>query len=292
MPARDQALPHHHLRAEAALLGATVLWGGTFTATSWTLRDVGTWQLLAMRFTLAAALTLLWKHRSLRFHGVMREWLASLWLALTLGAGYVLQTIGLESTTAPRSAFVTSLTVVFVPLLLFALSLRLPRRSTLLGIAVAVVGLWLLCDPRGDTANIGDLWTLACSLVWSLYIIELQRLSPRLDLGRMLIAQFGVIAAVCWLAGGATAANTWDLGPRHWAAILYLGLLGSFVTTAVQCRFQRETTAPRAALIFCAEPVFASLIAWVVLGQTLGVSGGLGAALILAGIVVSEIGRR
>lgn len=267
----------------------TLIWGGTFTATRWTLVELSVWQLLAMRFTIATALAALWWRRSLRFAGHRREWLSALWLGGMLGVGYVAQTIGLQTTTVPRSAFLTSLTVLFVPLIQVLIWGRAPARGTWVGIGLALVGLWLLLDPSGGQVVAGDLWTILCAIAWSVYIIDLGRLSGGIDLGRLVVAQCGAVAAACWLVTGATGQFTWEAEPSRWSSVIYLGVLGTFLTTAVQSRVQRETTAARAALIFCAEPVFAAAIAWIVLAETLALGGLVGAGLILAGIVLSEV---
>lgn len=272
-----------------ALLAMTLIWGGTFTATRWTLVELSVWQLLAMRFTIATALAALWWRRSLRFAGHRREWLSALWLGGMLGVGYVAQTIGLQTTTVPRSAFLTSLTVLFVPLIQVLIWGRAPARGTWVGIGLALVGLWLLLDPSGGQVVAGDLWTILCAIAWSVYIIDLGRLSGGIDLGRLVVAQCGAVAAACWLVTGATGQFTWEAEPSRWSSVIYLGVLGTFLTTAVQSRVQRETTAARAALIFCAEPVFAAAIAWIVLAETLALGGLVGAGLILAGIVLSEV---
>jgi drug/metabolite transporter (DMT)-like permease len=282
-------LPPNHARAEAALLGITFLWGSSFAAVDWALQSLGSWQLLAVRFTLAGLLALLWSPGALRVRGQGREWSASLWLSLWLGIGYVTQTFGLETTTPTRSAFITALLIVLVPVVQILRLRRRPRPGALVGIALATAGLWFLCHPSGGALVIGDWLTLICALAWSIYIVELQRLSGSVGLARLVLVQCLLIAALSWVMTLPSGAVSWDLGPLHWLVLIHLGVLCTFVTILVHNRFQRDTTPTRAALIFAAEPVFAALIAWVAFGHTLGFLGIVGAGLILAGILAAEL---
>ncbi|NUP89267.1 MAG: DMT family transporter [Candidatus Sumerlaeia bacterium] len=283
-------LPSHHLRAELALLGVTVLWGTSFTVIRLALEGVSVWQLLALRFTVAAVIVAAWRPQSLRLHGHLRAWLLALWLGAWLAVGYVTQSIGLVTTTAPRSAFITSMAVIFVPPIQILVTRRIPSRGTMIGIALSVVGLAFLCNPFHGEITPGDLLTLACAIMWSVYIVELGRLSGRIDLPRLVLVPCLAVASLCWGMALGTGQMAWSLSGPQWLMILHLGLFCTFVTTLVQSRYQRDTTPTRAALIFCAEPVFAALFAAIgPLHETLGLVEWFGAVLILAGIVVTEV---
>lgn len=284
-------LPPNHRRAEAALFGIVVLWGTSFTVVHWALEDakISPWLILAVRSTLAAALTLVWWPRSLRFAGCAHDWACGAWLGLLIGVGFVTQTIGLETTTPSRSAFITSMTIIFVPILQVTVQRHRPGRGPLLAIPVALAGLCLLTGSHRGTLNAGDVWTLGCALAWSGYIIELQRLSPRADLGRLLLGQFILFGLVCWIVGFAAGEINWSQSDRMWIGLVYLAVACTFIPIAVHNRCQRDTTPTRAALIFVAEPLVATFVSWALTVETLEPSQWLGAALVLLGLIIAEL---
>lgn len=244
---------------------------------------------LAFRFTLAALLVLAWRPQAARWRGRGREWAVALWLGLLLGASYVTQIIGVETIAATRSHFITNLSVVIVPLMQTLWLRRPPSRPALLGAASAFAGLLFLTRPFESAVEVGDLWTLGCAFVTSLYIIELQRLAPRVDLARSLLGQFGLIALLCWAAALAMRTVPAPVAPPVWVLLVYLGVLCTFVTVLLHNRFQPETTPTRAALIFAAGPVLTLGISWLTLGETLSPLQTVGAGLILLGVLVTEI---
>ncbi len=293
MSLKVQALPRHHLRAEAMLFGVVVLWATTNPAQRWL---VGEGELglpisavLAVRFALAAALVVVWRPSTLRFRGHGHEWAVALWMGALMGVAFATQSTGLRTIGATRSHFITNLSVVMVPLLQTVYLRARPSNGTLAGVACAFVGLVLLTQPLGGGVVVGDLWTLGCAVATSVYIIELQRLAPRLPLSRLLFGQFAPLAVVCAIvavvSGGASSVFT----PSVWGLLVYLGVICTFGLTLLHNRFQRETTPTRTALIFATGPVLTFAVAWVTLGETLDAWQVLGAALILLGIVVAEV---
>jgi drug/metabolite transporter (DMT)-like permease len=289
MSSPPASLPPHHRRAEGALFLAAAMWATTFPGMKWLFTDRGLplAQTMTMRFGIAALLVALWWPRSLRFRGHGREWAGALWLGFLLAVGFVAQGAGLLWTSASNSAFITSLFVIFVPILQTLYLRRRPHGRTMMGLPLCFAGLILLTRPWESGFSPGDLWTLLCAFAFSVYIVELQRLSTGVDLGRLLLGQFGAVTVMC-LLGCPFEETTGSIAPLEWAVIIHLGVLCTFVATMLQSRFQRDTTPTRAALLFMGEPVLAALLAWSMRGEMLGALGLLGAGLILGGILVSE----
>jgi drug/metabolite transporter (DMT)-like permease len=141
-------LPEGHYRAELVLVGLTLLWGSTFTAVKVLLEQVSFSWLLAWRFGIAAfflSIYCLYKRVPIGAH----HWRAGIPLSLYLFAGYLTQTIGLHSTTASKSSFITSMTVVLVPLVSLPIERRYPRPNSIFGILLATLGLFFLVRPQG-----------------------------------------------------------------------------------------------------------------------------------------------
>jgi drug/metabolite transporter (DMT)-like permease len=285
--------------AELALAGTTFIWGSTFVLVKLGLAELPPLLFNALRFTLAAALLLPWALRPLARvaetggrAGLARLLADGAWLAVLIVLGFGLQTAGLKYTTASNSAFITGMMVLFTPLLQLALHGRRPQPENVVGIAIVLVGLALLTAPSGRM-SLGDLLTLACAAVFALYIVQIDTTSRRHDLTALTFVQIAGAAALDWLAAFALEPLALRVSAGSIAILIYLALFATIVTTYVMTRYQRDTTPTRAAIIYTVEPVWAAALGYWVLQERLGPSGLLGAALIIAGILISELwGKR
>ncbi len=298
MSARDGAR-----RADAALLAVSLLWGLSFPAIKMATPFVAPVLFVALRFGLATLLLGLgwrWLGRDPQRPGepaaaALRDprWRrAGLGLGLLLAVGYATQTVGLRTTTAGNSAFITALSVVLVPIVA-ALRLRQrPAGRLLAALLPAVAGLSLLTRPDLGRPVAGDLWTLACAAAYAVYLVELNR--------ALAVAPFPPL--LFWqVAGVAFATAAWALaverGSVTWNGTVALSLLLTTLFSTLgalylQNRWQGRTTALRAALIFTTEPVFAVGFAALILGERLPAAFPAGAALILAAVLLAELGGR
>ncbi len=278
-------------RADLALAGVTFIWGSTFVVVKEALGSVSPLLFLAVRFSLAAVALAVAFRAQWSFGGRIRTSLGSGALAgLCLFAGYTFQTFGLKYTTAPKSAFLTGMTVVITPLLSAAVYRRNPGTSEWLGTAVATGGMGLM-TLRGANLHLekGDLLTLACAVAFALHIIVLGHYASRVSFGPVSVAQITVAAALAsgsfWWAEDAFIRWT----PGVVAALVITGLLATALAFSVQSWAQQHTTATHTALIFALEPVFAWLTSFVVARETLSKRAAFGAVLILAGILIVEL---
>lgn len=286
-PERGGALDRR-ARAEAALLGLTLIWGGTFAISKLGLREISPLFMLAVRFTAASLLLLLLFRRTL-FPLDAAQVRKGCVLGLFLFLGFAAQTVGLTMTTASKSAFITGLMVVFVPLLQVAVERKPPRLGNLLGVAVVCAGLWLLTAPDIAGINTGDLLTLLCAALFGMYIVYLDMVADAMSTAQLTFLQ---LAATAVLAGAGTMLFEevrWTASGGSLATLAYLVVFATVIAMYVQTRYQKDTTPTRAAVIFTLEPVFASALAWLVLGEQFGPRALAGAALILGGVLLSEL---
>lgn len=274
--------------AELVLFGTTFIWGSTFIAIKWGLESLSPLLFLAIRFSIAALLFALFFGRSLRTITWSTVKAGAL-LGCLLCLGFALQTVGLEWTTASKSSFITGLMVVFTPLVHFAMGRSRPTRGNLGGVAVVTLGLWLLTDPTGGSFNRGDVLTLLCAAVFATYIVMLDRLSPDHPVLPLTFVQIAVTALLSW--AGAGALETVRVAPTATAlwTTAYLAVAATILTGYVMTRYQRDTTPTRAAIIYSVEPVWASAMAALVLGERLTPVGMVGAAIILCGVLLSSL---
>lgn len=270
-----------------ALLAVSLLWGTTFVAVKSGLRDASPLLFVGIRFAVATAGSALLLRRWSDLREALRPGVP---LGVVLAMGYATQTLGLLVTTPSRSAFVTGLNVALVPLWSLALLGRRPRRLSLAGLAVALPGLWLLTNPGKGSWNSGDSWTVLCALFFALHVVLLNRLTPGRPLAALLVVQLSVTAALCLGASAVLEQPRLDPGLSLALAIALTALLATTGTTWLQLRFQPRVDPTRAALIYATEPAFAAFFAWLVLRETLQGLAWVGGALILAGMVLSEVG--
>ncbi len=266
----------------------TFIWGSTFVVTKELLSSISPFAYIGLRFYLAAVLFVAIFPRSVStltkaaaLHGAV--------LGGLLFAGFVLQTVGLQYTTASKSAFITGMLVVFTLLWQVALERRFPRLGTVLGVGLVTVGLYLLTLPAGSGFNVGDAMTLGCAFLFGLYIVMLDIYGKRSDATHLTILQF-LVSAV----GGGLAAMFLEDVVVEWSApmalrLAYLAVFATVIALYLQTKYQKDTTPARSAVIFSLEPVVAAVLAYVVAGERIGVVGAIGGGLIVAGLLLSEL---
>jgi drug/metabolite transporter (DMT)-like permease len=292
--ATDPSPPHRLMigRPELALIGITLLWGGTFLIVHQAMRHSGPLFFVGLRFGTAALMALPFALPVLR--GVTRrEWLAGTMIGSGIFCGYTLQTWGLQTIPSSTSAFITAAYVPLVPILQWAILRRRPRLASWVGVALAFVGLLLIAAPaEGLSLGRGEALTLASTLAIALEIIFISLWAGRVDVARVTFIQLAVtslLAFACMVPAGEA------VPPFSWIVTLSacgLGLMTALIQLVMNWA-QRSVSATRATLIYAGEPVWAGLIGWIA-GERLPASALLGGVLVVAAVIVSEIrfGRR
>ena len=286
------------LKAHLLLLAVVFVWGATFVLVKGALADISPLLFNLLRMIIASGcLALLYRTHIGR---IDRPALVS--GAITgfcLAVGYQFQTAGLRLTTPSKSAFITGLVVVIVPLLLVIPWLRpagthAPRWNAYAGALLAFLGILLLTTPRHAgfdfaAVNRGDLLTLGCSFGFSLHMLALAHFSPRVRFEQLAVLQVGFAAVFMAVSLPLFEHPFVHWTPRVIAALLIAALLATAAAFTIQSWAQQFIPATHTALLFTLEPVFAWLTSFVFLGERLGVRSSLGALLILAGIGVTEL---
>ncbi|MEZ0347237.1 MAG: EamA family transporter [Thermus sp.] len=250
----------------------TLIWGTTFVVVKGAVGEMAPSLLVLLRFLVASAFFLPFALRLPK--GI---WGPGLELAFWLLLGYASQAVGLLYTSASRSAFITALNVVLVPLLLSLAGRRV--RGVWLAAFLAFLGVGLLSyDPQQPPLNVGDLWTLLTALTYALYIVRLEvhaKAYPSLPLTAVQVLGTALLALPWALGEGVRLEGV------PWGAVLYLGVVATALTTWLQTWGQRRVPAPQAAILYTLEPVWATLFAYLLLGERLGLTGLLGALLVV-----------
>lgn len=212
-------------------------------------------------------------------------------MGVFLTAGYAFQTLGLERTTASRAGFITGLFVVLTPVLgALVLRERAPRAAWLAA-AASALGLYLLAaaGDGGGSTRAGDALELLCAAAFAGHVLATGKGVARYPIGALLAIQLGV----CGLFSLAVAAVSRGLavprGMTVWSALLVTALLASLLGQFVQSFAQRHSSPTRTAVILTAEPVFAGLFGVILAGDRLTPLGWVGAVIIVAAIVGTEL---
>lgn len=275
--------------AAVGLLAVTAAWGSTFFLLKDVLERVPATDFLAVRFAVAAAVLALVAPRSVsrltrseRRHGVL--------LGLVYGGGQILQTVGLQTTSASVSGFVTGMYVVFTPLLGAVLLRARIGRTVWVAVALATTGLGML-SLQGFSIGGGEALTLASALLYAVHIVGLGAWSSARSAIGLTVVQLLTITAVC---GAGALPGGIDLPDRgaDWLALVYMGLVAGTLALLVQTWAQAHLEATRAAIIMTMEPVFAALFAVLFGGERLGPRVVLGGGLVLAAMYLVELGPR
>jgi drug/metabolite transporter (DMT)-like permease len=292
-------------KGKLALLVTTLLWGGTFSLISNALHDSSPLVFISLRFTAAFILFFPFIFRDIP--KINRYDLTSgLILGIIYFASFAFQTAGLKTTSATKSAFITGSFVVFTPLLQFLIIKKKPTLGNIIGIFIVFCGLTIL-SSKGDSFisvlneigngfSIGDVLTLACAFLYSLYIVYLDLISSRISNFRILVfLQIAVSAfggALCVLAFSKAGIETpyCTLSGRLIVAIIYTSVFATVITTFLQTKYQQLVSPSQAGIIFSFEPVFAAIFAvFIMQTESLTFVSAIGGLFIFSGLIISEL---
>ncbi|HEV2112673.1 MAG TPA: DMT family transporter [Terriglobales bacterium] len=285
------------LKAHILLILVTLVWGATFVEIKDALRDISPLLFNAVRMALAAAVlaVIYLPHLKTIDKKVLRS---GALVGVFLFLGYEFQTAGLRLTTPSKSAFLTSLSVVLVPVFLKIFWGRKTSAWTVIGVISAFIGLYLLTVPAGTgqsglgdlrSVNLGDLLTVGCAVGFAFQIILVGRATSANSFEAIAFLQAAVAAALMFVSAPLVENIHVLWSGRVIAAILVTGLLGTAAAFTIQAWAQQFMAPTNTALIFALEPVFAWITSYLVLGERLGWRAVAGAGLILAGLVFSEM---
>jgi len=251
--------------AVVALLFVGFVWGAAFVLMKDAIQQQPYMDFLATRFTVAAlAMVILRPKISLAF--AKGDIAFGALIGSILALGYITQTIGLEATTAAMSGFLTGLYVVLTPLLAWLVLREKISMKIALGALLAAVGLGILSGAAESVEfQIGQLWLIACAVMYAVHILLLGKFGKGRDSYRFAMLQIAAVALVTWafaLLDGYQAPPNASV----WFAILFTALLSTVFAFWVQTWAQTILEPSRVALLITSEVVFTALIA-VSVGQ-------------------------
>jgi drug/metabolite transporter (DMT)-like permease len=279
-------------RARAAgllLLLTPVIWGATFPAAKVALRHVSPWTFVAWSRVLGlvaiAAVLLIWRPpREAWTRGLVP---AGALLGALMTAGYVLQTIGINHTTATNAGFITVLYVVLAPAGAALIGRHTPDRIDVLCLALALGGLALL-SIRGGSLRAGDLIVLASAAAFASHIVAVDVLVDRFPAGPLALAQMAASAILTAAIAVPAGTQAGEVASIWWIFVL-TGVLGSGIAFSVQVMAQVSLSPVRASILLGSEALVAALVSALWLDERLSARAWAGALAVLAAIAISEL---
>jgi len=298
-------------RAYLLMVFVVAVWGSTFVLIKGALADASPGAFNLVRMTLAFALLGVAYHRC--WHTIRGSHLAAgALVGLCLATGYQFQTTGLALTTPSKSAFITGLVVVLVPLLssipgIHPPGAARPRWNAFLGAAIALIGILLLTAPpvAGSSGsmntrvagllpdltsmNAGDILTFGCAIGFAFHCIALSHVSPRISFQPLALLQVGFCSLFMALSLPLTEHPHIHWSPRLVTALLIAAALATAAAFSIQSWAQSILPSTHIALLLTLEPVFAWITSFLFTGERLGLRPASGAILILIGIALTEL---
>lgn len=260
----------------------TAVWGSTFVLVKDAISHYPTLPFLAIRFALAALVMVAVVRRPPGWRVVR----IGVPIGLALAAGYLLQTVGLQTTSPGNAGLLTGLFVVFTPLIDGLFGVRIAPR-TIASVVLALAGTILLTGSGLALPGFGDMLVIGCAVCFAIHIVLLSHWAPGTPPAALAMVQM-LTAAI--LFGGAALPQPKTLPSTGvWIAIVITGVLASALGFLIQTWAQTHISASRTALILVTEPAWAILAAIVLAGQHFGVFQAAGAGLLLLAIVGHEL---
>jgi drug/metabolite transporter (DMT)-like permease len=274
-----------HRRSVAILLLTALLWGTTFPVIKDLVTSVSPALVISSRFVVAA-LAFLPFCRPLNSQ-LVRE--GSL-LGLVAFVAYWMQVTALQTASANRIAFLTSLHVVIVPLLGGLWGRHITPR---MGIAafLACGGVLVMSWEPGGQISWGDLWGVGCAFCYAAHILLMEAVVRNHATLPFTAVQLITVALLGMIWAGPGSMQQLPILKVHWLTIAYLGLMTTALTTWTQTTGQRHLSATEAAIIYILEPVFAAIFAFWLLQEQVTHQTAVGAGLILVAMLLSQLGQ-
>lgn len=275
------------------------IWGTSFVAQILGMEHIGPFTFCAVRYFIASVFTITFaaimgmrKTDAAPDDAFASDWRSCLLPGAVCGAvlfaGTALQQVGLLYTTAGKSAFITAMYIVIVPLLgLF--SGKVPSRSAIFAVAASTVGLYLISVKGDFSVGPGDALTLIGAFFWALHIIVCGRFAQKFDAFKLSAIQFSTVAVLSVIFAFAAEAPHLNEIILSWKPLIFSGLISTCVAYTMQMAAQRYVPPVQASIILISESVFAALAGFIFLGESLTARELAGCAIMLAATLTAQI---
>lgn len=286
-------LTRKELVADGILLLTALIWGSAFAVVKNTLDSFPPAAIIAMRYTIASVITAIVFRRHLR-NLTRADVLRGGVVGACLCSAYIVQTIGLQFTTAGKNAFLTAIYVLLVPFFGFMFFKQKLRRSNFIAAGLMLLGIGMLSlDGEGGGLNIGDLLTIVCGVLFAAHIVAVERCQKKTNAYALIVLQFAfcavfsLIYTLLFERGMPLSFNAGSVG-----GLLYLAIFSTTIAMSMQNIGQSMAPASHASILLSLESVFGVLFSCLILGEVVSGQMLLGFAVIFIALMVSELSPR
>lgn len=274
------------LVADMSLILVAFLWGGGFIATKYALETIGPNYINFLRFLIAFIIMIIVFHKKLG--RINKRALGSGFIiGLFLYIGFIIQTIGLQYTTAGKQAFLTGTNVVIVPFLYWIAKSKRPDKYNIIAAIIALFGIGFLSLNETFSINIGDALSLVSAVFFASHIVSIACFAKANDPIVLTIVQFGTVVVLSFLSSIIFEAPP-SFTSKSLLGIIYLGIFSTLICFALQNVAQRYTSPEHTAVILCLEAVFGSVLSCIILGEAFTFKMIIGSIAIFLAIVTAE----
>lgn len=279
-------------KVDFVFLFFTAIWGLSFPLTKNVLDYTSIFSFLSLRFTSAAILLIIIFWKRLKFINLKTILCGSL-IGLTFFGSLAFQVSSLYFTTSSNSAFISGLSVVIIPFVSAKYSNKKPDFSSIIGVLLASIGLFFISGGINFKLNLGDFFAFLCAVCITLQIIFIDKFCSKYDSALISLIQVIFCAifynCVSFMIGSKPIIFNSQLA----VSIFVTGILGTALAYTGLVFFQKFTSPTHTALIFCAEPVFATIFAMFIANnkgiyEVITLNTFIGCVMILASMLISE----
>lgn len=271
-----------------ALFATALIWGTSFVIMKGTLDRIGALWVLALRFSIATLLLMLFSLKKLRLMS-KSALKGSILMGICLAVAYIIQTYGLVYTTPGKNAFLTATYCVLVPFMAWGIYRRKPGTANIIAALLCISGIGFVSLSSGfHDVNIGDILTLGCGVFYALQIIMMEQYGPESDALSISTVQFAAAAVVCWIGALLFEKAPAGVEASAWANIAYLSVMCTAVCFFLQAWGMKYTPSAPAAVIQTFESVFGALISVLFFDEPMTLKLFTGFTLIFVSVIISE----
>jgi len=286
------------IRGTALLLLCTIIWGLAFVAQSVGMEHIGPFTFQAVRCTLAVIglipiimIADRFKKDGKTFFSRWKDkalWKAGILCGIPLFLACNLQQMGLVDTDAGKSAFLTAMYIVIVPILGIFLR-RKPTGAILFSVVLAVAGLYCLSCVGVTQISTGDLLLLGCAFAFAVQIILVDIFGLKVDALRLNTIQALVCAVLSAVLMLLTETPNWDSIAKCWLPLSYAGFLSMGIAYFLQILGQKNLEPSAASILLSMESVFAVIFGAIILHETMTPWEWFGCGMMFAAVILSQL---
>jgi drug/metabolite transporter (DMT)-like permease len=278
-------------KADLLIATISIAWGTSYLLMKLGLNGIGPFSLIALRFGIAFLITfIIFSRRVIKVD--LKTIGYSAVLGLILFGVFTVLMYGLKTTTVSSAGFLTSTTVIFVPILQSLITRKMPTLPIIAGVLVILIGIGLLTIKDSFAIESDSILCLLGAFLYAVHIIVTSSLIRKTNALQLGIFQLGFAALYGLIFSFIFETPTLPSTTTEWVAVLGLALVCSAFGFVVQPIAQKFTTPERTGVLFALEPVFAVLFGFIFLQEMLQLQGYIGAILVLCGVLISGIKKK